>query len=517
MGSSSAAAPTRRRSTVTPEPSTTISRQPSRSANDAVRERDRAPPRRAAPASGAANPQTERIVEQAAGPGREGQPGLGQRERQRFAAERGGPATRASVSQAATRPASVSASESSPSPSVSKPRRAWKAGISAWSMTTSSRIAVGLDPQAGVVVDREVAERMRGDERRAARGPRGVPRPARQPSRPHGVTGRSTACRRSSVEWHHRRQRPCPFDRARWRRAASHSVFVVSCARGSPRLSGATIVRYTPGVEHPGAPHGGGWFITIEGPDGAGKTTQAEALARPPSRTRARPCYLTREPGGTWLGERLRELLLARTGSAARDRSAHGRVPVQRGAPPAGRRRSSGRRSTRGRDRGLRPVRRFDARLPGLRRRRAARSPARARRRSPPMGCSPHLTILLDLPVEAGLARKAPGDVTRFEAEFDLAFHRRVRDGFLALAAAEARAVRGRRRDPRRPTRWRPRSTPPRTGWSDPGEPKPLRGTHYTDDEPGTSRSRSASPSAADEADRAVLARIAGGELAALE
>ena len=41
------------------------------------------------------------------------------------------------------------------------------------------------------------------------------------------------------------------------------------------------------------------------------------------------------------------------------------------------------------------------------------------------------------MPVEIGLARKAPGDVTRFEAEFDLAFHRRVRDGFLALAAAE--------------------------------------------------------------------------------
>ena len=52
-------------------------------------------------------------------------------------------------------------------------------------------------------------------------------------------------------------------------------------------------------------------------------------------------------------------------------------------------------------------------------------------------GLRPDLTIVLDVPVEIGLARKAPGDVTRFEAEFDLAFHRRVRDGFLALAAAE--------------------------------------------------------------------------------
>ena len=51
-------------------------------------------------------------------------------------------------------------------------------------------------------------------------------------------------------------------------------------------------------------------------------------------------------------------------------------------------------------------------------------------------GLVPDLTILLDLPVEAGLARKAPGDVTRFEAEFDLAFHQRVREGFLALAVA---------------------------------------------------------------------------------
>jgi dTMP kinase len=52
-------------------------------------------------------------------------------------------------------------------------------------------------------------------------------------------------------------------------------------------------------------------------------------------------------------------------------------------------------------------------------------------------GLHPDLTLLLDLPVEAGLARKAPSDVTRFEAEYDLGFHRRVRAGFLALAAAE--------------------------------------------------------------------------------
>ena len=50
-------------------------------------------------------------------------------------------------------------------------------------------------------------------------------------------------------------------------------------------------------------------------------------------------------------------------------------------------------------------------------------------------GLRPDLTILLDLPADAGLARVTPDDVTRFEAEHDLAFHRRVRDGFLRLAA----------------------------------------------------------------------------------
>ena len=52
-------------------------------------------------------------------------------------------------------------------------------------------------------------------------------------------------------------------------------------------------------------------------------------------------------------------------------------------------------------------------------------------------GLTPDLSFVLDVPVEAGLARKAPGDVTRFEAEFDLAFHGRVRDGFLAIARSD--------------------------------------------------------------------------------
>jgi dTMP kinase len=53
-------------------------------------------------------------------------------------------------------------------------------------------------------------------------------------------------------------------------------------------------------------------------------------------------------------------------------------------------------------------------------------------------GLRPDLTILLDVPAEVGLARKTEAaDQTRFETAFDIAFHRRVRDGFRSLAAAE--------------------------------------------------------------------------------
>lgn len=142
---------------------------------------------------------------------------------------------------------------------------------------------------------------------------------------------------------------------------------------------------------------------------------------------------LTREPGGTWLGERLRELLLARTGStsasdpltdaflfdAARRQLI---VEVLRPALAAGRTVVCARYA----DSTL-AYQGYGAGVP-LDRLRSLETAAIG-------GLVPDLTILLDLPVEAGLARKAPGDVTRFEADYDMAFHRRVRDGFLALAA----------------------------------------------------------------------------------
>jgi dTMP kinase len=186
-------------------------------------------------------------------------------------------------------------------------------------------------------------------------------------------------------------------------------------------------------VEDPGARIRRGWFITIEGPDGAGKTTQAGALAQH-LRDGGLDPLLTREPGGTWLGERIREVLLARTNSnvvpdpltdallfnAARRQLV---VEVLRPALTSGRTVICARYA----DSTL-AYQGYGAGVP-LDRLRALEATATG-------GLQPDLTILLDLPVTAGLARKAPGDVTRFEAEFDLGFHGRVRDGFLALAAA---------------------------------------------------------------------------------
>lgn len=192
------------------------------------------------------------------------------------------------------------------------------------------------------------------------------------------------------------------------------------------------------GVRRTGPPGDHGWFVTLEGTEGGGKTTQADRLVAHLA-TRLPRVHLTREPGGTWLGERIRELLLARTGAGsatdpltdallfnAARRQLVGEVirpAIDAGTTVVCARFTDSTLAYQGYGAGV-PLDRLQALAD------AATD-----------GLVPDLTIVLDLPADVGLGRKPPGDVTRFEAEFDLAFHTRVRDGFLAIAAAEPERV----------------------------------------------------------------------------
>lgn len=187
---------------------------------------------------------------------------------------------------------------------------------------------------------------------------------------------------------------------------------------------------YTRAVTLPERPRGR--FLTLEGPEGAGKTLQAARLADA-LRADGHDVILTREPGGTRLGERLRDLLLERSSVAIEPltdallfNAARAQLiaEIVRPAIEAGRavictRFADSTLAYQGYGAGVA--------IEALRLLAAAATG----------GIRPDLTILLDVPPEVGLRRKAPDDHTRFEAGFDLDFHRRVRAGFLDLAAGE--------------------------------------------------------------------------------
>jgi dTMP kinase len=177
-----------------------------------------------------------------------------------------------------------------------------------------------------------------------------------------------------------------------------------------------------------------GLFVTLEGPEGSGKTVVAKRLAAELGR-RGHPVVLTREPGGTPLGERVREILLGRaSGELAIDPRADALLfnaaraqlvaDVIRPALAADRvvlcaRFADSTLAYQG----------YGAGLPIIELR-ALASVATA-------GLEPDLTILLDVDPEVGIRRKIAGARNRFES-IDLDFHRRVRAGFLELAREES-------------------------------------------------------------------------------
>ncbi|MGW0313504.1 dTMP kinase [Streptomyces flavidovirens] len=184
------------------------------------------------------------------------------------------------------------------------------------------------------------------------------------------------------------------------------------------------------GGEPDQAPAATGFFIAIEGGDGAGKSTQVEALAEW-IRHKGHEVVVTREPGATPIGKRLRSILLDVSSAGlsnraeallyAADRAEHVdsvvRPALERGAVVITDRYVDSSVAYQGAGRDLSPT-----------------EIARISRWATD-GLVPHLTVLLDVSPETARERftEAPD---RLESE-PPEFHARVRHGFLTLAAAD--------------------------------------------------------------------------------
>ena len=180
-----------------------------------------------------------------------------------------------------------------------------------------------------------------------------------------------------------------------------------------------------------------GIFITFEGPDGSGKTTQIELLADY-LQADGFEVLTTREPGGTCIGDQVRSVLHSVTNtamvseaeillySASRAQLVGQliRPALARGTVVLCDRYADSTIAYQGYGRGLdlAALRQITTFATG--------------------GLRPDLTIYLDCPVEEGLNRKqralalGEGEWNRLDRE-PVKFHRRVRQGYLALAAAE--------------------------------------------------------------------------------
>jgi dTMP kinase len=180
---------------------------------------------------------------------------------------------------------------------------------------------------------------------------------------------------------------------------------------------------------------GRGRFISFEGGEGSGKSTQIKKLAERLEVAKLR-AIITREPGGSPGAEVIRHLLLSGMGkllgpdaetllfAAARDEHVHTVIQpaLNQGTWVLCDRFSDSTRVYQGRVGNVAP------------------SLLNAMERVTIGDLKPDLTIILDVPVEIGLkraaARRGHAEPDRFEAE-DVKFHQKLRDAYREIAAAE--------------------------------------------------------------------------------
>lgn len=172
-------------------------------------------------------------------------------------------------------------------------------------------------------------------------------------------------------------------------------------------------------------------FITFEGPDGSGKTTQARMLVEY-LQARGLPVIYTREPGGTEISEQIREVILSTRNLAMQNETevllfsaARAQIVAEliRPALAAGKivvcdRYADSTLAYQGYGLGLdlealRAITKFATR-----------------------GLVPDLTFYIDVPVQVGLERRHQGETNRLDQK-DVEYHARVRHGYLELAKAE--------------------------------------------------------------------------------
>lgn len=180
-----------------------------------------------------------------------------------------------------------------------------------------------------------------------------------------------------------------------------------------------------------------GYFITFEGIDSCGKTTQARKLASY-LRTKGYRVLLTREPGGDRIAEKVRRILLSKTNSEMTDltelllyEASRSQLTERtiRPAIEAGKvvvcdRYADSSLAYQGYGRGL------------------SKTMVKELNRIASFGLVPDLTILVDVPIRTSLERKRKEKTKKDRLEKErFEFHQRIREGFLTIARQNRRRI----------------------------------------------------------------------------